>query len=481
MMPRVCALTAVPVQSLPYERFDEVVLERQRGELERAAARARVLLAGRTIWNINSTATGGGVAEMLGSLLAYARGAGIDARWVLFRGEPEFFALTKRLHHHFHGSYGDGGPLGPAEHELFDRVTQRNVADLQEAVKPGDIVVVHDPQPAGLVAPLVALGAKVVWRSHIGVDDINDAVAEAWQFMLPYVAGADAIVFTRDAYVPDALRDRPYRIIAPSIDAFSPKNEFMTPTDARAILAATGIVADGADGRPQYERRDGSLATVTMTAAVERDAPLRGDDAIVLQVSRWDPLKDPVGVLNGFVEGVAHATDAWLVLAGPDPAEVTDDPEGARVFAECVEARARLHEQVRRRVHLVNLSMRDAEENAVVINALQRHAQVVVQKSLAEGFGLTVAEAMWKARPVVATRVGGIQDQIEDGVSGLLLDNGRDLEGFAEHVRMLLLEPERAQAIGERARERVREHFLGARHLIQYLHLFADLLAAERR
>jgi len=132
-------------------------------------------------------------------------------------------------------------------------------------------------------------------------------------------------------------------------------------------------------------------------------------------------------------------------------------------------------------VHLVNLSMRDAEENAVVINALQRHAQVVVQKSLAEGFGLTVAEAMWKARPVVATRVGGIQDQIEDGVSGLLLDNGRDLEGFAEHVRMLLLEPERAQAIGERARERVREHFLGARHLIQYLHLFADLLAAERR
>jgi trehalose synthase len=477
----VCALPAVPVDILPYERFDEVVLERQRGHLEQAAARAREILGTRVIWNINSTATGGGVAEMLHSLLAYARGAGVDARWLLMEGDAEFFGLTKRLHHHFHGSHGDGGPLGPAERAVFDRVTQRNLAELGDEVQRGDIVVVHDPQPAGLVEPLVQRGAHVVWRSHIGVDAVNDAVAEGWEFLVPYVAPADAIVFTREAYVPEVLRGHDYRVIPPSIDAFSAKNQHLSPADVRAILAVTGIIASDGDGRPQFLRRDGTTATVMMTAAVERDAPLRGHEPVVLQVSRWDPLKDPVGVLRGFAQGVAPATDAHLVLAGPDPAEVTDDPEGARVYGDCVEARRALPEDVRARVHLANLSMHDAEENAAVVNALQRHASVVVQKSLAEGFGLTVAEAMWKARPVVATRVGGMQDQIEDGVDGLLLDDGRDLDGFAERVRLLLLDRGPAQLMGRRAQERVRAEFLGARHLIQYMELFGDLLAAERR
>ena len=476
-----CALPAVPVETLPYERFGEVVRERQRGRLLDAATRAREVLGSRTIWNINSTATGGGVAEMLHSLLAYARGAGVDARWLLMEGDAEFFALTKRLHHHFHGSHGDGGPLGPAERAVFERVTQRNLAELGDEVRRGDIVVVHDPQPAGLVEPLVQRGAHVVWRSHIGVDEINDAVAEGWEFLLPYVAPADAIVFTREAYVPDVLRDHDHRVIPPSIDAFSAKNQQLSPAGVCAILAATGIITAHSDVLPEFERRDGTTATVMMTAAVDRDAPLRGDEPVVLQVSRWDPLKDPVGVLRGFAEGVAPVTGAHLLLAGPDPAEVTDDPEGARVYGDCVEARRALPDDIRARVHLANLSMHDAEENAAVVNALQRHASVVVQKSLAEGFGLTVAEAMWKARPVVATRVGGIQDQIEDGVDGLLLDDGRDLEAFADRVRYLLVDRDAARMMGRRAQERVRAEFLGARHLIQYLELFGDLLAADRR
>ncbi|HSD76762.1 MAG TPA: glycosyltransferase [Solirubrobacteraceae bacterium] len=476
-----CALTTVPVGILPPERFDDVVLARQRREIDEAAAHARDVLGDHIVWSINSTATGGGVAEMLHSLLAYARGAGVDARWLVIQGDDEFFRLTKRLHHHLHGSHGDGGPLGDAEREVFDRVTRRNVAELRSVVRPGDIVLVHDPQPAGLVKPLLDHGAHVVWRSHIGIDLHNDAVAEAWDFLLPYVRPAEALVFTRGEYVPGPLRDRPHIIIPPSIDAFSTKNQELAPADVRAILATTGIVESHGHGSPQYVRRDGTLATVSMVASIDRDGPLRSTDPVVLQVSRWDPLKDPVGVLQGFAQGVAGATDAHLVLAGPDPAEVTDDPEGARVYGDCVVARRALPEDVRRRVHLVNLSMRDAEENGAVVNALQRHAHVVVQKSLAEGFGLTVAEAMWKARPVVATNVGGIRDQIEDGVSGLLLDDGHDLEGFAERVRRLLLDRHEARLMGERGQRRIRAYFLGGRHLVQYLNLFRDLLADDAR
>jgi trehalose synthase len=473
------ALTTVPVGKLSPQRFAEVIPDRQRGELDEAVQRAQDVLGDRTIWNISSTATGGGVAEMLHSLLAYARGADVDARWLVIEGDEDFFRVTKRLHHHCHGSHGDGGPLGPREHAIFDRVTARNFSELRQLVQPDDIVIVHDPQPAALIGPLEEHGARTLWRSHIGADVADDAVEEAWRFMLPYVSRAEEIIFTRAAYAPAALREHPHRIIPPSIDAFSPKNQELSPDAVRAILGVTGIVEGRGPGRPEYVRLDGTTETVTMTAGVESDAPLRGDERVVLQVSRWDPLKDPVGVLRGFAEGVADRCDAHLVLAGPDPAEVTDDPEGARVFAECREARLALPADVRRRVHLVNLSLSDAQENAAVVNALQRHAAVVVQKSLAEGFGLTVAEAMWKSRPVVATRVGGIQDQIEDGVSGLLLDDGRDLDGFADRVRTLLLDPEEAQRIGAAARERIRTRFLGPRHLIQYMQLFADLLGVR--
>jgi trehalose synthase len=465
---------------LPPQRFQEVILRRERADVAAATVQARDVLAGRIVWNINSTASGGGVAEMLLSLLAYARGAGVDARWLVIGGDEDFFSLTKRLHHHLHGSRGDDGPLGPAEHALFDRVTDENMRDLRKAVRPGDFVVVHDPQPAGLVRPLLEHGAHVVWRSHIGADAANEIVADGWEFLAPYVRPAQELVFTRNAYVPDVLRDRPHRIIPPSIDAFSTKNQELAPATVRAILATAGIIESpgrGAGARPEYVRRDGRLATVTLRASVEHDGPLRGDEPVVLQVSRWDPLKDPVGVLRGFAEGVAPECAGHLVLAGPDPGEVADDPEGRRVFEACRDARAALPDEVRRRVHLVSLSMRDAEENGVVVNALQRHARVVVQKSLAEGFGLTVAEAMWKARPVVATRVGGIQDQIEDGITGLLLDDGSDLDAFAERVRMLLRDRRTARLIGERAQRRVRAGFLGARHLVQYLELFRGLLA----
>ncbi|HET8863231.1 MAG TPA: glycosyltransferase, partial [Solirubrobacterales bacterium] len=197
----------------------------------------------------------------------------------------------------------------------------------------------------------------------------------------------------------------------------------------------------------------------------------------VVQVSRWDRLKDPAGVMHGFVEVFGAGHDAWLVLAGPSLGSVSDDPDGAAVLAEVEADRSRLPDGVRSRVLLASLPMEDLAENGAIVNALQRRAAIVVQKSLKEGFGLTVTEAMWKARPVVATAVGGIVDQIDDGVNGVLLQNPLDSKEFATAVGDLLTDPERAAAIGEAARERVRANFLVDRHTLRYVDLLEGLPA----
>jgi len=200
------------------------------------------------------------------------------------------------------------------------------------------------------------------------------------------------------------------------------------------------------------------------------------DARVVVQVSRWDRLKDMAGVQSAFAAAQAEVAETHLLLAGPDVSGVSDDPEGATVLAECRATWERLGPEVRSRIHLCCLPMDDLEENAHIVNCLQTHASVVVQKSLAEGFGLTVTEPMWKGRPVLASAVGGIQDQIVDEVSGVLLPDPRDLADFAHRLWDLLAEPDRAARIGAAAHERVLEQFLGDRHMIQYGQLFRELL-----
>ena len=194
-----------------------------------------------------------------------------------------------------------------------------------------------------------------------------------------------------------------------------------------------------------------------------------------LQVSRWDHLKDMRGVMIGFAERVAGRCDAHLLLVGPSVEGVTDDPEGAVVLAECADTWQGLPPEVRRRIRLVSLPMADVDENAAMVNALQRHAAVVVQKSLAEGFGLTVAEAMWKTKPVVASAVGGIVDQVEPG-TGLLLDDPADLDAFGDALAGLLDDPDAMAVLGARAKRHVLEGFLGDRHLLQYASLMERIM-----
>jgi len=197
-------------------------------------------------------------------------------------------------------------------------------------------------------------------------------------------------------------------------------------------------------------------------------------------VSRWDRLKDMAGVMSGFVRAVADGApgDTHLLLVGPAVTGVTDDPEGAAVLADCRAGWRALADDMRARVHLASIPVEDVDENAIIVNAVQRHARVVVQKSLVEGFGLTVTEAMWKGRPVLASRVGGIQDQIADGRDGLLVDDPEDEVAFALALARLLADPLLAERLGAAAHDRVLEQFLGDRHLEQYADLFAGLVAA---
>jgi trehalose synthase len=293
------------------------------------------------------------------------------------------------------------------------------------------------------------------------------------------VDDADAAVFSRPAYVWEGLpRDR-IAVIPPCIDAFSPKNQPLEPAVADAILRATGILEDRRDGGdPTFARQDGTAATVDHPTAMHEDRRVPGDARLVTQVSRWDRLKDHVGVVRGFADHVRADGDVHLVLAGPSAESVTDDPEGGEVLEEVRAAVDDLPEEVRARVHLACVPMDDLEENAAIVNALQRRSDVVVQKSLAEGFGLTVAEAMWKARPVVGARVGGIQDQIEHGRTGLLVDP-TDPADLGRSVSDLLEDDAMAEEIGRAARRRVAEEYLAPHHLTRYLELIERV--RERR
>jgi len=455
------------------------LLEPQRAErVVEYAVRANKLLDGRIVWNVNATASGGGVAEMLHALLAYGRGVGVDTRWLTLDGTPEFFRITKRIHNLLHGSPGDGGPLGEAEATLYQRVLDDNLVALKAQVRAGDIVLCHDPQTAGLLAGVGEMGAHAVWRCHIGKDEANELTQVGWTFLRPFLEQAKALVFTRSAFVPPWVDDNQVWLIPPSLDPFTAKNAEIEPDDVRAVLRQAGLVApNGRPGRLVFGRRDGSIGSVRRhTGLIDGDQIVPGDARLVLQVSRWDRLKDMAGVMTAFADHVADLPDdVHLMLAGPEADGVSDDPEGAEVLAECRALRLEQPPAVQRRIHLCCLPMDDIDENAYLVNALQRHAAVVVQKSLVEGFGLTVTEPMWKGRPVIASRAGGIQDQIVDGVSGLLLDDPTDLDGFAALLVTVLEDDALAVRLGEGARERVRDRYLGDRHLMQYVDLFEQI------
>jgi trehalose synthase len=469
-------VSEVPVTPLALKAFADLLPPDRRERAEAQLEHLRLVLGRRAIVSVNSTATGGGVAEMLPRLIGYERGAGLDARWFVIGAEAPFFALTKQLHHLLHGMDGGRSDLDNGR-VLYEEVARRAAAEFSRFVRSGDIVVLHDPQTAGLAPHLRAADINVIWQCHIGADATNERTEHAWAFLGPYLAAVEAFVFSRRSYVPPSLDGTRAHMIPPTIDPFSCKNRHLTAEASRTILRAVGLL-DGDTAGPAYtlRRNDGTVGAVDRPVQVLRSGPSPSvETPLVVQVSRWDPLKDMTGAIDVFAELATHIAEPQLMLVGPESSGVGDDPEGEAVFRACADRWASLPRTIRDRVHLVSLPMDDPECNAIIVNAMQRHATVVMQKSLAEGFGLTVTEAMWKAAPVVASAVGGIVDQIEHGRDGILVDEPRDIDGFARALAHLLQSPGEAKRLGQAAHRRVFDRSLDDRQLVERAELYETI------
>ncbi|MDQ2896451.1 MAG: diguanylate cyclase [Actinomycetota bacterium] len=471
----------MPLETRHFEDLGGYLFEPMIERVRVAQQHAGELLGGRTVWMVNSTAFGGGVAQLLRTLLPYWRGAGIDVRWIVLRGPGEFFRVTKRFHNHLQGQPGDGDVLGIDELTTLDRAAQYHAQALGSRITPGDVVVLNDPQTAAMSVPLERAGATVIWCCHVGIDNDNAFSVNAWKCLRPRLAGVHRFVFSRYTSLPEWLGGAETSILTPGIDPASTKNLPMPDRAARAILQHLGLAAGVPTASPSYARTDGSTATLAAGPTVldSDGAPDWSREPVVVSLARWDRIKDPLGILDGFLERVLPASDAHLLLGGPDANQVADDPDATAVLADVRERWRRLPPMTRARVHLACLPLTSPDENAAMVNAMQRQATVVVKKSLQEGFGLGVTEAMWKARPVVASAVGGHLDQVQHLHSGLLVEDPADVGAFGDAIVELLRDPPLAARLGQTARERTRALFLNDRHFIRWVEVLGSAL--ERR
>ncbi len=450
-------------------------------------------LNGSRIWMLSSTSTGGGVAATLPHTCGKLRELGLDVRWLVLEPDDDtFFPLTKRLHHLLHGRGSPEGFAASAQ-ATFARVSGEGARALKEHLEVGDVVVVHDPQPCGIAALLPEpLRRRLVWRCHIGVPFKNEGTEAAWTFLRPWLEPYARMVFTSARYVPAAYKDLT-TAMQPTIDPLSHKNRPLSPYKLLGILRASGLAPGDVPDWARFEAQSeqyvgGRFAPVPIDALLS--AP------IVLHVSRFDPLKGFECSLAAFDAVVATGAErarrlrassarafdelsrCRLVLAGPDPSGVSDDPEATAVLADLCRRRDALPPATAERVHIVRLPMTRAKQNALMVNALQRIASVIVQPSIQEGFGLTVTEALYKAVPVVGTNVGGIAQQIRADVDGKIIDRADDVDAFAAAVTETLVLVKEAERMARSGRRRVRDHFLLLREVIHWVDLIAALVAS---
>jgi trehalose synthase len=415
-------LERVPLLEKTLADYAEVAGEEAIERVRSAAA----ALDGARVLHVNATAYGGGVAELLATHVPLLRDLGIDAEWQVIHGSDEFFGVTKSVHNALQGA-----PLEwtPAMARTYLEKVLDNALLLEGTY---DYVVIHDPQPAALLAlsgssAINGPDTKWVWRCHI---DLTDANPEVWEFFRPYVEQYDASVWTMPEFVPSSLSMDRVIQAPPCIDPLSVKNLDLPEPFVREICKQYGIDST----RP-----------------------------MMCQVSRYDPWKDPLGVIEAFRLVREERPDVQLVLAG---SMATDDPEGFQVWQDVDEARAGDSD-----IHLLSNIQ---QVGNVQINAFQRAAEVVIQKSLREGFGLTVSEGLWKGRPVIGGRAGGIVLQVIDGENGYLVDS---VEECAQHCLDLLKDPESADEKGAAGQEHVRRNFLSTRELEDWVGLFNSLAA----
>ena len=377
-------------------------------------------LEGLRVLHLSATAFGGGVSEILYTLVPLMRDAGIEADWQVIIGREEFYNATKLLHNALQGAPQD---LDAEHWAIFERYNALNARELSGG---WDVIIVHDPQPAAVRAHVPEKASSWVWRCHIDLSTPNRQTIER---MVPMIAGHDASVFHLQDYVPDGLvMERPPYICPPAIDPLSPKNMALSPEDAAFVCDQFGIDVD----RP-----------------------------LICQVSRFDPWKDPLGVIDAYRAVTAEMPEVQLALVG---SMATDDPEGWEFFNSTLEYAAG-DPDIKILNNLNNVG-------AIEVNAFQSQADVLIQKSTREGFGLTVSEALWKGRPFIGGAVGGIPLQIHDGETGFLVNTPQEC---ADRALEILRDPALGKRLGRAGKEHVRTHFLTPRLLRDWLRIFGDL------
>jgi trehalose synthase len=377
-------------------------------------------LKGKRVVHVSATAFGGGVSEILYTLVPLMRDVGLDCEWQVIYGREEFFNATKLMHNALQGNPQD---LDEEQWGTWEQYNEMNARELSEG---WDVCLVHDPQPAGLYRLVPEKAKGWVWRCHIDLSTPNPATIER---LLPYIAEYPQSLFHMADYVPTGMGGN-VNIVPPAIDPLMPKNMALSPEDASYVCEQFGIDVD----RP-----------------------------LICQVSRFDPWKDPLGVIDAYRLVKQQVPDVQLALVG---SMASDDPEGWDFFNATI-----AHADGDPDVHILN---NFNNVGAIEVNAFQSHADVVVQKSIREGFGLTVSEAIWKARPFIGGNVGGIPLQVEDEVTGFLVET---VEQCGQRSLELLGDPGLGKALGRRGKEHVRGHFLTPRYLRDYLRIFKELAA----
>ena len=401
------------------EDYRKIVGDKEIGAIHKKARN----LYGRHILHINSTYQGGGVAEILNSLVPLMNNVGIDAGWRILHGDPDFFTITKKFHNALQGE-----PMHFTERKkrLYFKANG-NFSTYTHIDH--DCIIIHDPQPL----PLIEFHKKRqpwIWRCHV---DLSNPDNKVWEFLTSFILRYDVVVLSSEDYKKSDL-PVDQRIIRPAIDPLSPKNMEISEKDISKYLKKFGVITD----KP-----------------------------LITQISRFDKWKDPAGVIDVF-KLVKEKVDCRLVLCGNI---ATDDPEGPEIYERAKRKAKGLIEKGD-----IIFITDPASSNFIFVNALQRVSSVIIQKSLKEGFGLTVTEALWKGTPVVASNVGGIPFQVIDGKTGFLLQP-RDTQGFADRVIEILRNPDLAREMGKNAKEHIRENFLVTRLLADHLDLLTEVMA----
>lgn len=441
------------------------------------------------LWFVNSTSRGGGVAEMLPREINLLRQLGLDCEWIVASADHSgFFAFTKKIHNLIHGT-GEH-IITREEQEQYEQVSRDNAAEFDKLVKPGDIVVIHDPQPMGMASFMKTGGLKFIWRCHIGTDEQNLQTASAWSFLQKYAGPFLKAVFSATEYIPSYLTGKA-SVIRPSIDPLAHKNRELSINELVGILC-------NADLLTQYHE----VLTPPFSHTAKKlqpdgtfQSPLLSSDMgllfkpTIVQVSRWDKLKGFLPLMKGYEELRTHPAlyagdDArnkkrielsHLILAGPDPGFVADDPEGKEILEELARFYCALPPAVQEHISIIELPMQSREENDLIVNALQRAATIVMQNSIKEGFGLTITEAMWKTKPVIGTNVVGIRQQLKDDIDGLLIENPEDPKEIASKIASALNEEKSRNVWAHNAQKKVIDQFLIFTSLREWLQLFALL------